>query len=200
MADIIETISQSIPVFFYDVLARLLPGAILLYFVGLPGKPLLSAKLEIADFVVLAVGGYATGILLTVISSLMFDAPLELISHLSPRFRKVSINRLWDQIDHLDVYNERHARLLVKIEAEMTFCQNLFILFFILVMLQYQNSVVQRNILFDLRKPISWLVAGTIFASVIHRTAILFRRVHVLASALPLLERPQNNASGKVQN
>lgn len=194
MPDVIESISRSIPVFFYDFLARVCPGAVLLYFVGLPGRLLLSTKLEAADFAVLAIGGYVIGILLTVISSLVFDGSLELVSHLSKRLHRMSLNHIWDQIDALDRHDERHARLLVKIEAEMTFCQNLFVVFLVLATLQRFDYTTQKNTLFNLSNPVSWIIASTILGAVIHRTSILFRRVHVLTHRLPSRDKLANDS------
>jgi len=186
MSEFLENVSRSVPVLFYDLLTRICPGAVFLYFAGLSGKQRspTSGTMEALDFIMLVFGGYIVGILLTVISSLMFDAPLELLGRLSTRLGRLSPNQIWDQIDSIDIRSERHAMLLVKVEAEMTFCQNLFVVFLALIALQRAGYLVHENTLFDLGKPVAWVVGSIILAAVVHRTLILFRRVRILTRLL----------------
>ncbi|HMD75830.1 MAG TPA: hypothetical protein VKG86_00510 [Terracidiphilus sp.] len=184
-SDLSEKLLQSIPTLFYDALARVCPGGAFLYFLAKQG-PLISS-VTTPDLIMFVVGGYITGVLLTAISSMIFDGPLELLSRLSVRLQRLSPNRLWDQIDALDAHNERHAKLLIKIDAEMTSCQNLFVGFVALVTLQSAGYLINESLLFDLRKPIAWVIGTAILVAVVHRTLILYRRVRVLARTAPSL-------------
>src|SRR5260370_8395084 len=85
----------------------------------------------------------------------------------------------------LGVYSEGHVMVLVKIDAEMTFCQNLFVAFVGLVALQRAGYLIHENVLFNLGKPVAWVVGGTILAAVVHRTLILYRRVRVITQLVP---------------
>ena len=185
MADFLENVARSVPTLFYDAVARICPGTAFLFFVGKQG---LAAPASTGfDLMTLVVGGYIVGVLLTVASSIVFDGPLELLSLLSTRLRGLSPNRLWDQIDSLDVYSERHAMLLAKIDAEMTLCQNLFVAFVALIYLQRGHYLIRDTPVLDVGKPLSWTVGVMILASVVHRTLILYRRVNVLSRLVPTL-------------
>ena len=183
MSDFLEGVSRSIPTLFYDTLARICPGAAFVFFIGLKDRTSLSSASE--QLIVLVVGGYITGVLLTVISAAIFYGQLDLLGRLSTRFKPLCPSQIWDQINAIDAHCERHAMLLVKIEAEMTLCHNLFVGFVILIGLQRAGYLLNRSLLFDLSTPIAWILGGTLFAAVVHRTGILSRRIHVLARLVP---------------
>jgi len=186
MADFLENASRIAPVVVYDLVARISPGAVFLYFAGLSGRDFSASGNTAQDLGILSLifGGYIVGILLTVISSIIFDGPLQLLSRWSRRYAHLSPNAIWNQIDSLDFRSEKHGILLVKIEAEMTLCQNLFVAFWGLVALQYGGYLAGTNPLLDLGRPLAWFICITLLAAVIHRTGIVVQRVKVIENLL----------------
>jgi len=188
MSDFLETVSRVVPVAFYDLVARICPGAAFLFLTGFPSMQVSPASDpdQSVQAIPLLIGGYIVGILLTVIGSLVFDGSLELIGKLpGKRFKRLAPHLAWEKIDSLGLQSEKHGLLLVKVEAEITLCQNLFIAFGILAILQSYGYLTHRSVLFDFTKPVSWCVGLTLLAAVIHRTGILIRRVDTIERLLP---------------
>jgi len=196
MAELVENLSKSLPVFVYDLVGRICPGGVFLIAVVVGEEPSLQLTHTFGDagsFLVLVGGSFVAGILLNALGALMFDVPLQIVSRILPEARELAPNLLWDELDRIDATSERHGALLFKMEAEATLCQNLFAAFLALVILRSCGYLMNAPALIDRHRPLTWILGLLILGTAVHRTAVIFRRLRSIRNVLHL--KPANKHS-----
>lgn len=128
MGSLAEKVPEVLPSFYYDLVARLVPGTavvLLSTYLGLPGTDgLVKADLLSGVGILLLLGlGYLVALLLTPLGTLL-GLLISRIANVS-RNDKITLDELWTLVDSLQSTNPSAATTLSKMAAEVTLCENL---------------------------------------------------------------------------
>jgi hypothetical protein len=131
MSDIGERVASVVPSVYYDLIARVLPGAATIAGVMWASRatPLnLTSVTGLGEAsLLLAVAGaaYVVGLLITPLGSFLCELPLRILGSRVPSVRDFSSQVLWKRIRKVEQADPAFGATLAKMAAEVTLCQNL---------------------------------------------------------------------------
>lgn len=183
MSDAIEKLAAVVPSAYYDVVARIVPGASIIaafMWVHKTSLDTVATRTGVrgAGLAAVAIGAsYLLGLLLTPLGSLVCEGPIVVVAKLIPRsgLADLSSARLWKAIAEVDAYQPQAGATLAKMSAEAALCQNLLAGVLVVWLMSWNTLPLSVG-----------LGATTLCAvNVLFRTVVLLRRVDELRRAAP---------------
>ena len=181
--DAIKKAAVVVPGIYYDLIARVCPGAAFLA-LAMWGRPTAAAELERTTgfllFLLLIGGGYIAGLLLTAVSSVIFFFVFVPLSMVSRKTRFLHPHAFLTRLDEIDKKDDRAGATLTKMYAEMVLAQNL-VTGYLLLQGAHWFKLVSPLVLPTLPSPEAMLILLLLVLCFAHRATAFLHRQHVLS-------------------